>query len=100
MPAEFGPPFVDEPSRELLGEILLKQGRPAEAAEAFVAALARAPRRTASLLGRARAEADAGQAEAASRDFRELREIWHAADRIPPDVAAAWDRAGRALSPE
>ena len=28
LPFEFGPPFVDKPTHELLGEILLEAGRP------------------------------------------------------------------------
>jgi predicted negative regulator of RcsB-dependent stress response len=45
MPAEFGPPFVDKPARELLGDVLLRIGRPREAAAAYAAALKRTPGR-------------------------------------------------------
>jgi tetratricopeptide (TPR) repeat protein len=51
MPFEFGPPPIEKPTFELLGEQLLALKRPAEAAEAFRAALARAPGRTASAEG-------------------------------------------------
>jgi len=45
MPLEFGPPNIEKPTDELLGELLLKLNRPTEAREAFQAALARAPGR-------------------------------------------------------
>ncbi len=45
MPFEFGPPAIEKPTFELLGEQLMALGRPAEAAAAFRAALARAPGR-------------------------------------------------------
>ena len=45
MPLEFGPPNIEKPTDELLGEMLLKLNRPTEAREAFQTALARAPRR-------------------------------------------------------
>ena len=51
MPYDYGPPFPVKPSRELLGEALLAAGRPAEAAEAFRAALKRTPGRRLSLRG-------------------------------------------------
>ena len=55
MPLEFGPPFVDKPSDELLGELLQDQMKPAEAAAAFRLALERAPGRRLSMEGLARA---------------------------------------------
>lgn len=45
MPLEFGPPNIEKPSDELLGELLLQLNRPSEARDAFQAALARAPGR-------------------------------------------------------
>ena len=56
MPFDYGPPLPAKPSRELLGEALLAAGRHAEAAEAFQAALKRAPGRRLSLRGLADAE--------------------------------------------
>ena len=47
MPLEFGPPAIQKPSWELLGDELLALGRNAEAEQAYQAALARAPGRTA-----------------------------------------------------
>jgi len=75
MPFEFGPPFVDKPARELLGEMLLQQGRADDARREFEAALARAPERTASLEGLEKAARAAGDAEAASRVASRLRAI-------------------------
>ncbi len=45
MPFEFGPPNIEKPTDELLGELLLQLNRPSEARDAFQAALARAPGR-------------------------------------------------------
>ena len=54
MPVEFGPPFVDQPAHELLGDVLLALGRRAEAARAYEAALKSAPNRAAAVKGLAR----------------------------------------------
>ncbi len=86
MPFAFGPPPVVKPSWELLGEVLLELERPQEAQAAFEAALARAPRRTASLLGLARAAAAAGDPVSAGEAYGSLWEIWHRADRIPDEI--------------
>jgi len=51
MAVEFGPPFVDKPASELLGEVLLSLGRKAEAAGAYEAALKRTPNRASSVKG-------------------------------------------------
>ncbi|HEX8654035.1 MAG TPA: hypothetical protein VF693_02270, partial [Allosphingosinicella sp.] len=56
MPAEFGPPLVEKPSFELLGEELLRLGRRGDAAAAFRTALELAPGRRLSLRGLAAAE--------------------------------------------
>jgi len=45
MPLEFGPPGIEKPTDELLGELFLELHRPGEAREAFQAALARTPGR-------------------------------------------------------
>jgi hypothetical protein len=55
MSAPYGPPGLIKPSHELFGEILLRAGKPAEAAEQFRVALQRQPNRARSLLGAARA---------------------------------------------
>ena len=56
IPLMFGPPFVDLPSHELLGELLLAAGRPSEAYDAYAAALARTPGRVSVLEGLAAAQ--------------------------------------------
>jgi Tfp pilus assembly protein PilF len=67
MALEFGPPFVEKPTFELLGDELLALGRNAEAEQAYQTALSRAPGRTRSLQGLLRAEQALGQTEAAER---------------------------------
>ncbi|HYK41634.1 MAG TPA: hypothetical protein VE007_04535 [Thermoanaerobaculia bacterium] len=52
---EFGPPVVVKPSRELAGELLLAQKKPAEARREFEAALRQAPGRALSVRGLAAA---------------------------------------------
>ena len=54
MPVEFGPPFVDKPADELLGDVLLGLGRKPEARAAYESTLERAPNRAASVAGLAR----------------------------------------------
>jgi hypothetical protein len=51
LPVEFGPPDFAKPPYELLGEWLLADGRPADARQAFEAALAFMPGRLLSLRG-------------------------------------------------
>ena len=72
MPMAFGPPMVALPSWELLGEELLRAQRPAEAAQAFRNALARAPGRTRSLEGLLKSEELSGEAAAAAATRVEL----------------------------
>jgi tetratricopeptide (TPR) repeat protein len=50
-PFEFGPPAIQKPSWELLGDELLALGRNAEAEKAYQTALTRAPGRTLALQG-------------------------------------------------
>ncbi len=59
MPVEFGPPFVDKPAPELLGDVLAGMGRAADAAAAYESALRRTPNRAASIKGLARARSKA-----------------------------------------
>jgi predicted Zn-dependent protease len=86
MPFEFGPPFIDKPSHELLGEALLGLGRAKEAREAFQAALARTPGRTTALLGLMRAATALGDQAKAAEVRSQLRAIWSRADSIPAEV--------------
>ncbi|HTO88637.1 MAG TPA: hypothetical protein VMR54_14050 [Thermoanaerobaculia bacterium] len=80
MSFDFGPPDIVKPTHELLGEMLLEAKRPAEARREFEASLARAPRRSQSLLGLARASAKEGDAAAARRAYEELKDVWSRAD--------------------
>ncbi len=86
LPMAFGPPFIDKPTRELLGEELLDLHRPKEAIAAFEAALERAPDRTASLRGLAKAELVSGNKEQAAEIQAKLRKIWKNADGMPQDL--------------
>ncbi len=72
LPMEFGPPVVALPTFELLGDELLRAHRPAEAAAAFKAGLARAPGRTRALKGLAEAQRLAGDAPGAAVTEAEL----------------------------
>jgi tetratricopeptide (TPR) repeat protein len=72
LPAPLGLPTPIKPAPELLGEVLVDIGRPAEAIPFFEAALKRHANRSLSLLGLARATAAAGQAEVSRRHYRAL----------------------------
>lgn len=89
----FGPPFVDQPAHELLGEALLAAGDAGRAREEYRKALARAPRRTRSLIGLARASVAVGDPAAAARAYRELAAIWRSADADLPGREEALSHA-------
>lgn len=80
----FGPPTIVKPSAEALGELLLFLNRPAEAADAFDRALARAPGRSLSLEGLAKAAAAAGSSDRATAAERQLQNNWKTADSSHP----------------
>jgi hypothetical protein len=65
-----------KPSHELLGEVLLDVGKPAEAAAAFDTSLLRMPNRARSLIGSARAHAAAGHREIAAERYQLLNSFW------------------------
>ena len=65
-----------KPSHELLGEVLLEVGKPAEAAAAFDTTLLRMPNRSRSLIGAARAYAAAGNKELADERYKTLMSFW------------------------
>ncbi|MEA2693015.1 MAG: hypothetical protein QOJ16_2402 [Acidobacteriota bacterium] len=74
MPLEFGPPALEKPSYELLGDELLALGRNDQAEQAYRSELARAPGRTRSLEGLLRAQqAQGGPADAAEQTRAQLR---------------------------
>ena len=56
MPLEFGPPDIEKPTDEMLGELFLQLHRPEEARDALQAALARTPGRKLVVESMARAE--------------------------------------------
>jgi tetratricopeptide (TPR) repeat protein len=60
MPFAFGPPFVDYPSAQLLGELLLEQERYEEAAAAFSEQLRRSRNKRQAVAGLAAAQTAAG----------------------------------------
>ncbi|MGH9382770.1 MAG: hypothetical protein ACRD2N_00535 [Vicinamibacterales bacterium] len=65
-----------KPSHELLGEVLLEIGKPAEAATAFDQCLLRTPNRARSLIGSARAHAAAGHRSIAAERYTLLNSFW------------------------
>jgi len=71
------------PARELLGDLLLTTGRPADALAAYQASLARAPRRARSLQGAALAAERAGDRAAAGRWRAQYRALGARVDRGP-----------------
>ena len=87
MPVEYGPPADVKPPHELLGEILLRAGRPREAQREFSRQLRLSPKRALALLGLGRAAAAAGDRVAAAQAYRNLRGIWHLADADLPALA-------------
>lgn len=80
LPVDFGPPGILKPSHELLGDLLLDLGRPAEAKQEYTRALALAPGRARSLIGLVRAAAAAGDRETAEAAYRQLAANWRQAD--------------------
>jgi hypothetical protein len=65
-----------KPSHELLGEVLLRAGKPADAAKAFDTCLLRMPNRARSLHGAAVAHAAAGHRELSDERWTTLRSFW------------------------
>ena len=96
LPVDFGPPIPLKPPHELAGEWLLAANRPAEALRAFDQGLQRTPRRTLSLLGRARSLAASGEADAAREAYAELAKEWANAEPDLPALAEV--RAGAVAS--
>ena len=77
------------PAAELLGEMLLASGRPAEALDWFAAALERSPERLNGLAGAARAAREAGQNDLAEGYYRQLLELTADAEVTRPAMVEA-----------
>src|SRR5205807_3693138 len=88
-PKPIARPYPVKPAGELYGEALLRAGDASAAVRQFQASLARTPRRSASLLGLARAQKKAGKAADAARTAREFLASWHLADAGRPELAEA-----------
>lgn len=80
LPFEFGPPLVVIPSGEVLGEVLLAEGRALEAERSFRMTLEVAPGRWTALEGLARSQEALGDQAVARRTWQELSRHWHRAD--------------------
>ncbi len=87
MALDYGPPAIVKPSHEVYGEVLLKLGRPADAREQFEKALVRAPRRTLSLTGVARAAKATGDTATLASTCTTIAGIYSAADAAAPRPA-------------
>lgn len=79
LPLEFGPPAIQKPTSELLGDELLALGRNAEAEQAYQSVLTRAPGRTRSLQGLLRAQQALSKTEAAALTQAQLQRYVRAA---------------------
>jgi tetratricopeptide (TPR) repeat protein len=91
MSPPYGPPSLIKPTHELYGEILLRAGKPAEAAEQFKIALLRQPNRARSLLGAARAAAKSGNQPGALTAYTALIDQWKQADSSLIELREARD---------
>ncbi len=88
-PLYYGPPHVPKPSDELLGEMLLELGRPAEAVDMFQVSLGRHTGRTLSLLGLARAEEALGSPLAAET-WQRVDNQWHGDPAVLRTLRYSW----------
>jgi hypothetical protein len=96
MPPPSGPPTVIKPPHELFGEILLRAGRPQEAAQQFATSLRRHPNRARSLLGAARAAAKSGDPQGAAHAYTQFSRQWQQSDAKVPELCEAQDYLKRA----
>ena len=93
-----GPPALIKPTHELFGEILLRDGKPAEALEQFNKALLRQPNRARSLLGAARAAMAKGDPQTARAFYAKLAEQWQQADKDLAELREVQDYLKQARS--
>jgi tetratricopeptide (TPR) repeat protein len=96
IPMEFGPPSLDKPANELLGEVLLELGRAQEACKAFEAAQVLAPGRGQSLIGLSKCARHMGNTEVADNADARLAKL-RLREALTAYAAARWPRiaAGR-----
>lgn len=87
LPPPLGLPIPPIPAPELLGEVLVELGRPAEALEPFRQALARNANRTRSVLGTARALAALGRSGEAREQYARVLANYANADADLPELA-------------
>jgi len=80
MPPAFGPPFVDLPAAELLGELQLRFDHPEAALHSFKQALELAPGRSRALTGIIQAARAANRPHAAQRALQILCDQWQGKD--------------------
>ncbi|HKC85490.1 MAG TPA: hypothetical protein VKG02_05920, partial [Blastocatellia bacterium] len=92
-----GPPALVKPSHELFGEILLRAGKPKEAAGQFIVALNRQPNRARSLIGAARAYAQSGDNARAVEFYTNFLRAWRQADVNLPELREARKFTGKEL---
>ena len=97
---EFGPPFVDKPAHELLGEALFGVRRYKDAEREFKIALKRTPRRVQALVGLARAESGGGREAGGGGDAGGGGEdLAGGGSRGEEQQLRAWVRAGETPGP-
>ncbi len=89
LPTDQGPPPIIKPPHELYGEILLKAGRPQEAARQFADSLFLHPNRARSLLGAARAAARSADTRGAQRAYAQFLQQWQPGDGDLPELREA-----------
>ncbi len=89
MPFAFGPPVTIKPPEELMGEVLLAKGDAAAALPFFRQSLRRAPLRSISLAGLARAQHLTGDDVSARKTYQQLLACWHSADPGLPSLEEA-----------
>ena len=98
MPPPAGPPALVKPPHELSGEILLRANRPRDAAAQFTDSLLRHRNRSRSLLGAARAFAQAGETQLAAKFYGQFARQWREAEAQAPELREA-QRASSSIGP-
>jgi hypothetical protein len=78
-----------KPAREVLGDLLLQAGRPADALREYEAVIAREPNRLGPTVGATRAAERAGDTKKAAEYARRVIELTATADTSRPEIAQA-----------